>query len=122
MEKATVVVQALAAGAAASLRPNVMDTTDRQTPVQEAFLQLKELLEEHYRGKSVQIDLLDIAPASIERQETVRRELKAVNRPVPDDVIDQAYALLQICAEEQPEALTAVGLDPLVAVRPPTFD
>jgi hypothetical protein len=110
MDSTTTIVYALAVGAAASFRPNVMGLPDDEKRALTAYGELKELLEQKY-GR-IEADLLDIGPASSERRQQLTDQLQKAGADQDEEVLNRARALLRACYEEEPEAFAAVGLGP----------
>jgi hypothetical protein len=110
MDPSTTIVNALAVGAAASFRPNVMYLPEDEKRSLTIYGELKELLEEKY-GR-VEGDLLDIGPASSERRQQLAAQLQKSGADQDEEVLKLARALLRACYEEEPEAFAAVGLGP----------
>jgi hypothetical protein len=110
MDPTTTIVTALAVGAAASFRPNVMYLPDDEKRALTLYGQLKELLEQKYG--SVEAGLLDIGPASGERRQQLADQLQKSGADQDQKVLDLARLLLRACYEEEPEAFAAVGLGP----------
>lgn len=108
MNRADLIVKAMAAGAAASLEPNILGVTPRQTPVMDAYNELKAAVAEEQ--PSVATDLLDIAPASEGRQEMIQQQLQASDSPISDNLIRRARHVLELCSTDSPESLLAAGL------------
>lgn len=98
----------MAAGAAASMEPNVLGTTSRQTPVMDAYNELKQHLAEQH--PTVNVDLLDIGPASESRQALMLEQLQQSKQAIADETIQQSRKVLELCAAESPESLLAAGL------------
>jgi hypothetical protein len=110
MDPTTIIVNALAVGAAASFRPNMMDLREEKKVVVTAHEKLKALIGQKY-GR-VEAHLLDIGPASAERQQVLAQQLQQAGADKDADLLAMALALLRACYEEEPEALAAVGLGP----------
>lgn len=98
-------IEALAAGAAARLRPNLRDRHESQTPITDAYQQLKDMLEAAYG--QVEVDLLDIGPGSSERQQVLAQQLEEAGATEDEAILRQAQRLLDIIAAENPAALWA---------------
>jgi hypothetical protein len=110
MDPTTIIVNALAVGAAVSFRPNMMDLREEKKAIMTAHEELKALIGQRY-GR-VEADILDIGPASAERQKQLAQELQQAGADKDADLLAMALALLRACYEEEPEALAAVGLGP----------
>jgi hypothetical protein len=110
MDSTTIIVNALAVGAAASFRPNMIDIREEKKAIVTSHEELKALIGQRY-GR-VEADILDIGPASAERQQQLAQQLQQAGADKDDDLLALALALLRACYEEEPEALAAVGLGP----------
>lgn len=95
----------MAAGATAAFRPNLMDRHESQNEIAEATQTLKKMIQRQY--PQVDIDLLDIGPGSAERQNAVIEQLQATGATEDEAILRQAQVVLDIIADEEPEALWA---------------
>lgn len=100
---------ALAAGAAANFRPNSVAIPITEQPLYDTYSALRNNLEQHY--PSVQVDLLDIAPASVERQRELDGQLKKSGALDDETLQAEAAALLVEISAHAPEAFAAISLD-----------
>lgn len=100
--------KALAAGAIALFRPNVMDLPESEKEIEAAYLDLKEMIQAQYG--SVDVDLLDLGPGSAERQQAMDEQLQEAGATKDEGILRQARLLLDIIAEEEPKALWASEL------------
>lgn len=105
MDAQTLLIRALAAGAAAMFRPNLVDVPDFQKEIEPAYLNLKEMIQERYA--QVNVDLLDVGPASAERQQRLGQQLQAAGVTEDRAILRQAQAVLDTIGEEYPSALSA---------------
>ena len=105
MDAKTTLMKALAAGAVTWFRPNQMDRLESQKVIGMAYQQLKEMIQERYG--QVDVDLLDIGPGSAERQEAIMQQLQEAGVTADEKILHQAQVVLDIIAEENPEALWA---------------
>ena len=103
MEPVAKIVKALAAGAASSLRPNVMGLEN--TIVIDRYQNLKELIGRKYA--QVDENLLDIGPASAERQQQMMAQLQAAGAAEDEEILRQVELLLAAIEEHDPEAIWA---------------
>lgn len=110
MDNITLIVNAMAVGAAASFRPNVMYLPEDEKKAINAYDELKALLGQKYSG--VEADLLDIGPANAERQQLLAGQLQQAGAGEDQEVLALARHLLRVALDEEPEALAAVGLGP----------
>lgn len=108
-QEISIVTLALAAGATMALRPNRLTIPKTEQSLYDAYDALRATIEE--RHPSVTVDLLDIAPDSIERQQELDAQLRR-SGAVEDKTVQLAVdALLKEIAKHAPEAAAAVGLN-----------
>jgi hypothetical protein len=100
-------VLVLAAGAAAQFRPN---WAGQKRPEDQAYLTLRQLLAARYPG--LPHDILDVGPASAERQKVLLERLETAEVDKDPAVLRQARHLLQLLARRAPAAATAVFAQP----------
>lgn len=103
MELVEKIVKALAAGAASRLRPNVVGLEN--TIVIDQYQTLKELIGRKYA--QVDENILDIGPASAERQQQLMDQLQATGIGEDEEVLQQVEVLLSAIMEHDPEAIWA---------------
>jgi hypothetical protein len=95
-------ILAMAGAAAAQFRPNAFV---QERPEVEAYLGLRRLLAE--RHPAVSNDILDIGPASVERQSLLREQLREAKVDSDTIILRQTTQLLRLL-EHVPNAATAV--------------
>ncbi len=95
----------MAAAAASIFRPNAF-YEDRS--VEAAYLALQGYLTDHY--PAVAHDILDIAPASAERQALLATQLRESGAAVDPAVLASAALLAQVTLDRDPDAAEAVFL------------
>lgn len=105
MDAETRLMKALAVGAVAAFRPNLMNRLEAQKEIATAYLELKDKIQKRY-GR-VQVHLLDIAPGSADRQAALAQQLKEAGVTEDEEILKQAQRLLDIVWAEDPEALWA---------------
>ena len=103
MEPIAKIVKALAAGAASNLRPNVVGLEN--LVVIDQYQALKELIGRKYA--QVDENILDIGPASAERQQKMMDQLQASGAGEDEEVLQQVEVLLSAIMEHDPEAIWA---------------
>lgn len=110
MDLEEAIVLAMAAGAASSFRPNPLY---RRRPVDQAYHMLQRYLAERY--PAVANDILDIGPASAERQTTLGAQLRESGAAADPAVLMAAALRPRLTLEHDPDATTAVfaGVDNL---------
>jgi hypothetical protein len=101
----TILMKALAAGAVASFRPNLMGLPDSQKDIVLAYQELKEMIQAQY--PQIDVDLLDVGPGSAERQEAMTQQLQAAGVTEDKEILRQAQTVLDVIAEENPESVWA---------------
>jgi hypothetical protein len=103
MDPLTSLVTALAAGAAAALKPTV------EQAVKDSYAALKGLIQRKYA--QVQVDPLEANPSSKNRRGVVEEDLKAAGADTDAEVLQQAQALLEAMRSSTPETAAAIGVD-----------
>lgn len=107
MNRIEAIVLAMAAAAAAYFRPNALYL---KRPEGEAYLALKHLLAQKY--PTVPNDILTIGPASTERQNVLKVQLKQTGADKDTAVLSQTKKLIQLLLEHDPKSATAVFATP----------
>lgn len=103
MDPITIIVTALALGAAAGLKP----TAERA--VKDAYAGIKKLIQDKYQ--QINLPLLEGDPASKGRQEVVKEELAKAKADQDEAVLRQAQTLLDAIQKHAPAAAGAIGVD-----------
>lgn len=98
---------AMAAAAAAQSRPN---GSYQKRPEVGAYQTLRQQLAEKY--PRVPNDILDIGPASIERQHVLKTQLQQAGVDKDMTILQQTKKLLQHLLESDPKSATAVFATP----------
>jgi hypothetical protein len=99
----SIIVLALATGAAAGLKPTAEDA------VKVAYGGLKALIKSKYQR--VSIDMLENDPSDKMRQEVLEADLKKTDAATDPDVLSRANAVLAAVHDKAPETATALGVD-----------
>ncbi|MCZ7666850.1 MAG: hypothetical protein M5U34_06280 [Chloroflexi bacterium] len=107
MNRIEAITLAMAAAAAAYFRPNAHYL---KRPEGQAYLALKQLLAEKY--PAVHNDILAIGPASVERQNVLKSQLKQADAHKDTAVLSQTKKLIQLLLEHDPKSATAVFATP----------
>lgn len=102
MDPITIIVTALAVGAAAGLK----STTE--TVIKDAYSSIKALIKRKYQR--VNIDMLESDPASKSRQTVVKEDLEKTDAGKDKEVLSLAKALLEAIKKHAPEAAKVVGV------------
>jgi hypothetical protein len=105
MDSKAALTKALAAGAVLMMRPNQMDIPESQRAPEQAYLELKRMIQEKY--SQVDVDLLDRGPGSEEGQRAMAKQLEDAGVVDDEDILDQANTTLQLIHEEESSALWA---------------
>jgi hypothetical protein len=108
MQEYSIITQTLAAGAAAVLMPNQVPVQITKQDFHKAYEILKITLRQRY--PQVEVDLLDIAPGSIERHRMLENQLQTSGALNDEEVIAKGTTLLAEIFENFPGAATAVGI------------
>jgi hypothetical protein len=103
MDALTSLVTALAASAAAALKPTV------EHAVKDSYIALKGLIQRKYA--QVNLDQLEANPTSTSRRGVVEEDLAAVKADQDAEVLQQAQALLEALQRQAPETAAAIGVD-----------
>jgi hypothetical protein len=103
MDPITIIVTALALGAAAGLKP----TAERA--VKDAYVGIKKLIQDKYQ--QINLPLLEGDPASKGRQEVVKEDLARAKADQDEAVLRQAKTLLDAIQKHAPESAGAIGVD-----------
>jgi hypothetical protein len=103
MDPITIIVTALALGAAAGLKPTVAQA------VKDGYAGLKALITRKYQ--KVSLSTLEANPGSQARREVVEEDLKGTGADQDMEVLGQAKALLEAVKAQAPEAAGVVGVD-----------
>jgi hypothetical protein len=103
MDPLTSLVTALAAGAAAALKPTV------EQAVKDGYAALKGLIQRKYA--QVNLDQLEANPSSKNSRGVVEEDLKAAKADTDEEVLRHAEALLEAIQRQAPEAAAAIGVD-----------
>lgn len=94
---------AMSAAAAAQFRPNGFA---QKRPDTQAYLALKQMLAGKY--PAVSKDILDVGPASLERQNILKAQLHQAEVDKDATVLRQARQLLRYLLQHDPKSATAV--------------
>jgi hypothetical protein len=103
MDPLTSLVTALAAGAAAALKPTV------EQAVKDSYAALKGVIQRKYA--QVNLDQLEANPSSKNRRGVVEEDLKAVGADHDAEVLQHAQGLIEAIQSHAPEAAAAIGVD-----------
>lgn len=99
MDPISIIVTALATGAATSLA---------EQTVKDAYDSLKSFLQDRY--DSVNVDLIETDPASEARRDVVKEDLAQTEAAQDTDLLRQAQAVLEAVEEHAPETAAVVGV------------
>jgi hypothetical protein len=102
MDPVSIIVTALATGAAAGLKP----TTEKA--VRDSYAAIKALIRRKYSGVSV--DLLENDPASEARRQVLAEDLRKSEAAGDEELLGQARAVLEAVERYAPDAAMAVGV------------
>lgn len=103
MEPISIIVTALATGAAAGLKPAA------EKIIQDAYAGIKALILRKYAETSVA--LLERDPASPAKREVIREELEKRDAGSDQELLTQAKAVLDAVQRHAPEAAGQIGVD-----------
>jgi hypothetical protein len=102
MEPVSIIVTALALGAAAGLKPTA------EQAVKDAYSGLKGLIERKFAN--VDLTLLEAKPDNKKRQAVVEEELQETGAHQDAEILQQAQTLLDTVSEKAPEAAATIGV------------
>jgi hypothetical protein len=103
MDPISIIVTALATGAAAGLKPTAAKV------IQDAYAGIKALIQRKYGETGVA--LLEKDPASKAKREVVKEELEKSDAGGDPELLTQAKALLDAVQQHAPEAAGKIGVD-----------
>jgi hypothetical protein len=104
MDPISIIVIALATGAAAGLKPTA------ESAIKDAYEGIKTLIRRRY-GREEEIDLLEKDPASKNRQGILKEELQKTEADKDEELLRQAQALLDAVQKHSPEAARGAAID-----------
>ena len=99
----SIIVTALATGAAAGLKPTA------EKAVKDAYEGLKNLIRKKY-GK-VNVDIMEGNPTSTDRQNVVTEDLKKTDAGSNEEVLRQAKLVLDLIQKFEPAVAREIGVD-----------
>ncbi len=102
MDPITLIVTAVAIGAAAGLKPTA------EQAVKDAYAGLKTLIQHKYRN--VDVSLLESDPASDARKGVVREELEKTTADQDEELLRVARSVMQAVAKYAPESAAEVNI------------
>jgi hypothetical protein len=102
MDPLTSLVTALAAGAAAALKPTV------EQAVKDGYTVLKGLIQRKYA--QVDVNQLEANPSSKNRRGVVEEDLKAAGADTDAEVLQKAQELLEAIQRQAPQTAAAIGV------------
>lgn len=104
MDPVTLIVTALATGAAAGLKPTA------EKVIKDAYEGLKTLITRKYERSTAAVPVLEHNPASNAGKEVLRESLEEEGAGRDEDLLRQAQAVLQAIREHAPAAAEAAGV------------
>ncbi len=116
MSSSDFIILTMASAAAASFRPNPFSQT---RPEEKAYLALQRRLAERY--PAVPADILDIGPASTERQAALKTALQESGADRDEAVLLAAAELARLVLRHNPTSAAAVFADPADLQKVPSF-
>lgn len=103
MDAVTMIATALAAGAAAGLKPMA------EAAVKDAYAALRALIREKYR--QVDVRIVEADPTSESRRAVVAEELKKAAADADETVLSRAQALLEVLQRQAPDTARELAVD-----------
>lgn len=116
MDSSEFIVLAMASAAAASFRPNPFAQT---RPEERAYLALQRRLSERY--PAVPADILNIGPASAERQAALKAALRESGADRDEAILQAAGELARLVLQHNPTSATAVFAEAADLQKIPSF-
>lgn len=104
MDPITLIVTALATGAAAGLKPTA------EKVIKDAYEGLKTLITRKYERTKAAVPVLEHDPASDAGKDVVRESLEQEEAGQDEDLLLQAQAVLQAVRTHEPSAAAAAGV------------
>jgi hypothetical protein len=98
----SMIVIALATGAAAALKPTA------EQAIKDAYAGMKTLIQDKY--KNVSIDMLENDPTSQARQNILQQDLEKTDASKNEEVLRKAQVLLKAIENKAPEVASEVGV------------
>lgn len=105
MEPVTMIVMALAAGAAAGLKPTA------ENVILDAYSALKKLIQERYTQAKLSVDIIEQDPKEESNRVSAQALLEKTDAAQDEDVLRQAQTVLNAVSEHAPETAAAIGVD-----------
>jgi len=103
MDAVSVIVSALASGAAAVLKPTA------EKAIKDAYAGLKSIIQRKYSG--VDLSPIENKPASRSKRESVAEDLVDAGATGDQELLDLAKALIDAVARHDKAAATVIGVD-----------
>ena len=103
MDPISLIVVALATGAAAGLKPTA------EAAIRDAYAGLKRLITDRYR--QVDVGPVENRPSSEAKRRSLEEDLRETHAAADPELLREAKALLDLIAERDPSAATTVGVD-----------
>lgn len=103
MDPITMIVLALAAGAAAGLKPSA------EQAIKDAYAGVKALIQRKYA--KVDLASLERKPESEAKRESVREDLDDAGAGKDQELLDKVNALLETLEKQAPDSAAAIGID-----------
>ena len=104
MDPITLIVTALALGAAAGLKPTA------EQAVKDAYAGLKKLIQDRYARAKPAVELLESDPAQETYKQAAQQALNKTDTAKDAEVLQQAQALLKLAKELDPQAAGDIGI------------
>lgn len=104
MDPITLIVTALAAGAAAGLKPTA------EQVVKDAYQGLKALVKSKYAATAPTVDYLEARPERENTRQDLHQELAATTAAQDAEVLNQAQAVLKAVEKKAPELAVSIGV------------
>ncbi|MGA7732447.1 MAG: hypothetical protein WCD37_14405 [Chloroflexia bacterium] len=105
MDPITLIVTALALGAAAGLKPTA------EKAVKDAYEGLKGLILSRFGHASASVSSLEVNPASNSKRDSLKEDLESTAVKQDEEVLRKAKEVIDVVNARAPEAASAIGVD-----------
>ena len=104
MEPITVIITAIATGAAAALSPTAKEA------VHDLYAGLKKLIQDKYHQANSSLEALEKKPESASKRDSLQEDLQDSGAENDAELLQQAQALLKAIEEQVPQIAQAIGI------------
>jgi hypothetical protein len=105
MDPVSIIVMALAAGAAAGLKPTA------EQAIKDGYVGLKSLIQKKFTGSNNSLNQLEEKPESEARRAVLKEDLEEVEVDKDEEILRQAQSLLETIESKAPETANIIAVD-----------